>query len=364
MKTYKSIILRSILTSLIERGRGVGLLLLLAVPFMTACNDEWKDEQYAHYISFKAPLNDNGVTSVYIPYTRHNDDGTPISGIGKSYYELPVLLSGTTTSDHDITVKIGHSDTLGNLNFERFGNPTYREDITDLYYKDMSAYATYPSAVQIKSGEDKVLMKVDFDFTKDGGIDMVEKWVLPLEIKKDAGYEPHPRKNYAKAMLRVYPYNDYSGNYSATTLTIANVDSPNDAIGMETARGYVVDENTIFFFAGNIDETRTDRRAYKVFFKFIPDETGEKGLVQIYSDNVANNHFVNNRQAEFHIYDQMDDVQPFLKHHYVIVEGINYNYTDYTSKEDSPMEYTVRGILTLERQINTQIPNEDQAIQW
>ena len=101
MKTYKSIILRSILTSLIERGRGVWLLLLLAVPFMTACNDEWKDEQYAHYISFKAPLNDNGVTSVYIPYTRHNDDGTPISGIGKSYYELPVLLSGTTTSDHE-----------------------------------------------------------------------------------------------------------------------------------------------------------------------------------------------------------------------------------------------------------------------
>ena len=25
---------------------------------------------------------------------------------------------------------------------------------------------------------------------------------------------------------------------------------------------------------------------------------------------------------------------------------------------------TVKGILTLERQLNTQIPNEDQAIQW
>ena len=63
-------------------------------------------------------------------------------------------------------------------------------------------------------------------------------------------------------------------------------------------------------------------------------------------------------------YEQIDDVQPYLLHHYVIISGIEYDYTDYTSVATYPMGYTVKGILTLERQLNTQIPNEDQAIQW
>ena len=216
----------------------------------------------------------------------------------------------------------------------------------------------------IPRGENKALLRVNFDFTKDGGIDMVEKWVLPLEIQKDESYQPHPRKNYAKAMLRVYPYNDYSGNYSATTLVVANKGDETNATGMETARGYVVDESTVFFYAGTVDETRTDRRKYKVFFKFIPsDASGEKGSVQITSDNAANNGFVNNGTASFRIYEQMDEVQPFLKHRYVIISGIDYEYID-EPVAGVRMPYVVRGILTLERQLNIQIPNEDQAIQW
>ena len=342
----------------------VGLLLLLTIPFFTSCNDEWKDEQYAHYISFKAPLNDNGVTAVYVPFTRHNDDGTPVSGLGKSYYELPVLVSGTTSNDRDIDVKIGISDTLNQLNIERFGNPTYRADITDLYYKNMQNYASFSPNILIPKGEDKALLRVNFDFN---GIDMVEKWVLPLEILRDPNYEPNPRKNYAKAMLRVYPYNDYSGNYSATTLTVSNKGDDANATGMETARGYVVDEQTIFFYAGTIDEMRSDRRKYKVFFQFIPDNPGdkanEKGRVIITSDNAANNGFVCNGNAAYRVYEQMDEVQPFLKHRYVIISGIDYEYTD-EPVAGVQMDYVVRGILTLERQINIQIPNEDQAIQW
>ena len=38
--------------------------LIGVLTLMTSCNDEWKDEQYTHYVSFKAQLNDNGVTSV------------------------------------------------------------------------------------------------------------------------------------------------------------------------------------------------------------------------------------------------------------------------------------------------------------
>ncbi len=351
-----------ILPSLIGRGWGVGLL-LLAIPFFTSCNDEWKDEQYEKYISFKAPLNDNGVTAVYVPYSRHNDDGSLMYGEeGKSSYDLPVIVAGTTTNGRDLQVVVGHSDTLDVLNYERFGSPTYRPDITDLYYKDMSTFADYPSTVSIKSGEDVGLLRINFNFKN---IDMVEKWVLPIEVKQDAAYKPHPRKNYAKAMLRVYPYNDFSGNYSATTLTVTNAADPNNATGMETARGYVVDENSVFFYMGNIDESRVDRRFYKVKFQFVPTSAdGMQGTVKLTADNSDKNLFTTRGVPQYRIYEQADEVQPYLLHHYVIISGIEYDYTDYTSVENYPMVYTVKGILTLERQLNTQIPNEDQAIQW
>ena len=350
----KSRITRYLLAGLVSCGFATTL---------TSCNDEWKDEQYEKYISFKAPLNDNGVTAVYVPYSRHNDDGSLMYGAeGKSSYDLPIIVAGTTRNSRDITVHVGHSDTLTTLNYERFGSPTYRADIVDLYYKDMSDFATYPATMLIKSGEDVGLLRINFDFN---GIDMVEKWVLPIEVQKDDAYEPHPRKNYAKAMLRVYPYNDYSGNYSATTLTLTNANAPEGATGMETSRAYVVDEQTVFFYMGNIDETRVDRRNYKVFFRFVPTSAdGLQGTVQLWSDNAANNLFTQRGTAQYRVYEQADDVQPYLIHHYVIISGIEYDYTDYTSVESYPMGYTVKGILTLERQLNTQIPNEDQAIQW
>ena len=143
-----------ILPSLARRVWGVGLL-LFAIASLTSCNDEWQDEQYEKYISFKAPLNDNGVTAVYVPYSRHNDDGSLMFGSeGKSSYDLPVIVAGTTRNGSDINVQVGHSDTLAILNYERFGSPTYRADITDLYYKDMSDYAQYPANVTVKSGDD------------------------------------------------------------------------------------------------------------------------------------------------------------------------------------------------------------------
>ena len=55
----------------INKRRLIGLLFIIChLSFsvaLTSCNDEWQDEQYEKYISFKAPLNDNGVTAVYVP---------------------------------------------------------------------------------------------------------------------------------------------------------------------------------------------------------------------------------------------------------------------------------------------------------
>ena len=366
------------------------ITILLASAFClmaltTSCNDEWTEEQYEHYVSFKSPLDDTGgVTSVYVPFTRHNDDGTEMYGRGQSSYQLPMIVSGTTTNSSNFTVKVGHdTDTLSILNYAWFQN---RED---LYYKDMSDYATYPSTVDFVAGEDVSLLDIRFDFNN---IDMVEKWVLPIQVIDDgtSPYLSHPRKHYGKALLRVFPYNDYSGNYSATTLLVAN--SPTQAglssaegSGQETARAYVVSEDEVFFYMGTIDESRTDRKNYKVYAKFIPKtntdgSTSEtEGTVEMYADN-EKNMFESPGTATYTIYDKADDVQPYLNHHYIIISNINYTFKDYTimgedyykqqlangvAEDDIfSMWYKCSGTLTLERQINTQIPNEDQAIDW
>ena len=191
---------------------------------------------------------------------------------------------------------------------------------------------------------------------------MVNKWVLPIQILDDSsyGYVSNPRKNYAKAMLRIYPYNNFSGDYSATTLTLANSADPTNAIGLEYVRAYVVDENTVFFYAGNIDETRIDREKYKIYARF---EGDTNGTVRLWSDNLDLKFSTDNR-ASFRIYEQMDKVQPYLKHRYVILNNVNYSYVDYTSVPGYEMAYTAKGTLTLERKLNTQIKNPDYAIQW
>ena len=79
--------------------KGIYTLLfsLIVLVMFSACNDEWKEEQFEHYISFKAPINSNGVTRINLSY----------SETGKTTYRLPILVSGSTKNDRDITVKIG-----------------------------------------------------------------------------------------------------------------------------------------------------------------------------------------------------------------------------------------------------------------
>lgn len=336
-----------------------GLLMLT-----TACNDEWKDEQFEHYISFKAPLNDNGVSAIYVPYTRHktNENGEQVALLGSegmSNYLLPIIVSGTTDNPSDITINISRSDTLSILNYEQYQNRT------DLYYHELpDQYVSFKPTHTIKNGENVSLYQLDFNFK---GIDMSERWVLPLEIREGNGYTAHPRKHYAKALLRVYPFNDFSGTYSATTQKMADISDPNNATGGETSRAYVVDENTVFFYAGNdIDERRTDRALYKIYAKFTPSPEDEKqGTVDFYdpTDN-ADLGFVTGGQAVYTITERMDDVLPYLMYRDVIISGIDYQFNDYTLDAAKPRQYIVQGSMTMERKINTQMSDEDMAIEW
>ena len=81
-------------------------MLASALATLTACNDEWKEEQYTQYVSFRAPLGKLGVTNVYVPYSRRNADKTFVEGSGLSSYQLPVIVSGSLQNENNITVHV------------------------------------------------------------------------------------------------------------------------------------------------------------------------------------------------------------------------------------------------------------------
>ena len=332
------------------------LSMIAVIVFCSSCNDEWKDEQYEQYISFKAPINNLGVTSIYIPY--YSDQ--------KVSYQLPVIVSGSTDNDKNITVHVGvDSDTLRILNKERF------QDREDHHYKELtSEYFSMPETVNINAGENIGLMQIDFSLQ---GIDLVSNWLLPLTIMEDEsyGYEAHPRKNYKKALLHVIPFNEYSGPYSGTALKIYSKGYENlTPIVKRTIETYVVDESTMFFYAGNVDHNRKGREDYKINLKFesLTEKQGEDGdfgnvlLSPASDDNRIN--FKLNQTASYVITEMMDAVRPYLKHRYVTISNIDYEFTDYTDVEGEEFVYIVSGTLIQERKINTQIPDQDQAIEW
>ena len=123
-------------------------------------------------------------------------------------------------------------------------------------------------------------------------------------------------------------------------------------------KSYVVDENTIFFYAGNIDEDRQDRRNYKIYASF-----DGNGGVTFSADN-PEIEFQVNKSASYTITEQMDDIRPYLLHRYLTINNIDYQFSDYTMVPNVDINYKVSGSLILERQLNTQIPDEDQQIEW
>ncbi|MDH5826008.1 DUF4973 domain-containing protein [Sphingobacterium faecium] len=322
----------------------IQLFLFLLLLVFSGCNDEWKDEQFENFVSFKAPLTNEGVSNIYVRY----------KGDQKTTFMLPLIVSGSTLNDKNMTINVAvDADTLNILNYERFQN---REDF---YYRELnSQYFSISPTVGIKSGENTTLMPIDFTLKN---IDMVDKWVLPLTILDDVsnGYKVNPRKHYRKALLRIFPFNNYSGTYSGTALRTSMEGYENETpIVKSEIRSYVVDENTIFFYAGNIDEERQDRGQYKIYATF-----NETGGVSLRADN-ANIKFKANKDASYTISEQMDAVRPYLLHRYIAINNIDYQFTDYTMVPNVDITYKVSGSLILQRRLNTEIPDEDQSIEW
>lgn len=338
------------------------LMVAAAMLLGTSCNDEWKDEQYEQYISFKAPVNSEGNTQINIRY-REN---------GVASYQLPVIVSGSTMSDRDYDVHVGVDlDTLDRMNIARFS------DRKELYYRPLDAQRySFPETVHISAGECVGLLNIDFDFSKINNqeLDLAEKWILPLSITSDSSsdYQPNMRKHYRKALLRVMPFNDFSGSYSTTAMKVYRYDDATgktigDPMVDNNRTGYVVNENAVFFYAGLMDEELVKRSVYKIKATFVPDPDDAEQmsgtvLLDAFDDRIDLK-IPDNATITYARSVVEDDILPYIEHHYVTIR-LEYLFSDITSIPNNPIRYKVTGTMLLERKINTQIPNEDQAVEW
>ncbi len=121
----------------------------------------------------------------------------------------------------------------------------------------------------IPAGDCMGILDINFKLS---GIDLVDKWVLPLTIAESptGSYEPHPRKNYKKALLRVIPFNDYSGTYSTTTMQVGFKDAFNKMTTNERT-AFVVDEHS--YSSCRLDKTKRNWNAEstRLFFTLNAD---------------------------------------------------------------------------------------------
>ena len=303
-----------------------------------SCNDEWKDEQYEKYVSFVR----SGYQNIYLNY---NTEG------GMIKYIVPVEVSGSTVNDRDVRVTIGiDPDTLQAMNLAQYFNrdDLYFRLLEPQYYTLQSMQATIPA------GEDVANFEVDF---KIGDLDLVEKYVLPLLITETSEYMPSPIKWYRRSLMRIVPFNDYSGTYSATGGTIT--EGGKYPATMNTREMRVVDQNTVFFYAGLTEEDARNRAVYKVRARFNPPtDSPDKGTITLSADDDAINFTFDPDNCYYTVEARMDELQPYLQIK-TITLFLNYTYDDITNP-GYKITYDFDGSYVLERRRNTQIPEEDQ----
>lgn len=325
----------------------------LFIAFISAiccvsCNNEWESEQYSQFVSLKAEPNSEGVTFAYMRYNPQ----------GKVTYNLPVVISGSTPNSQNRTVHIGLDlDTLAVLNRERFGHQQA------LYFKVPAPnYYTFPETIEIPAGQSTALVPVEFTL---GDLDQSDKWVLPLTVLDDPSYnyKANPRKSYKKALLRINPYNDYSGTYSGTLLKVILEGDVNNPLYLGEYRTYVADDKTIFLYAGSKNIDSEDRKQYKIFIQFTDEKVDLlNNKLKIYTDN-PNIKLNVVGQPSYSKTEAMDAALPYLKHVYITL-NLQYNFVDYTSVPGTVINYTVTGSMSMQRDLNTLIPDLDQQIQW
>jgi len=320
------------------RKKYVFMLGFIASLFLCSCNEEWTTEQYENNVSFV----NNNMVNVYIKYS---------STGGVINYNIPVILSGSTENKSTFDVSIAlDPDTMPNLNFDRF---RFRDD---LYFTQLdSAFYEFPSmTTTIKAGSNIGYVNMNFKLS---GIDMINKYILPLNVVSSTKYGPNPHKHYRKTLMRIIPFNDFSGVYSALPGKIfdRNVsESLQVGLVVSTREARVVDENTIFFFAGVTEEQAFDRAKYKIKAQFNADST-----VTLTAEDPSIK-FIQ-KSGSYNIQKRMDDVLPYNEISDLTL-SMEYQYDDITNPK-FPLKYRFKGDMILEKVKNITIPEEDQQIQ-
>ncbi|MGE9313326.1 DUF4973 domain-containing protein [Niabella sp. CJ426] len=315
-----------------------------------ACNDEWKEELYTQMVSFKARLGSEGVSEVYLRYNKN----------GEGIYNLPVIVSGSTSNHQDLYVKIEvDPDTLNIFNKEKY------QHRTDLYFKQLPEqfYQLPSSTCFIPKGSHTENYPVKFKFDN---LDLVERYVLPLTIKDDPSYISNTRKGWRKALLYVRPFNDFSGNYSATSMNVYLDGQTTFPLVSSTRTAWVVDERSVFFYAGVFEEKSEARGEYKVVMDFsdpVTQADGTKtGTLNVYAPSSAIN-FELTAPATYQIREVADPTKKYLVTRYCTV-NLKYKYDDISTVPGKKVRYRADGSMTMARLTNTLIPDEDQAIEW
>ena len=97
------------------KKKNISLLLVTLLVMLSSCSEFYSDEQYEHYVSFKAPT--STVSRIRLKYRK----GQP------SPYRLPLIVAGSTMNNKDIDVHVGiDNDTLDIYNYEHYYE---REDL-------------------------------------------------------------------------------------------------------------------------------------------------------------------------------------------------------------------------------------------
>jgi len=233
-----------------------------------------------------------------------------------------------------------------------------REDLYFLQLKEQ--YYNFPNGmtVVIPAGKNVGHLNIDFRI---GDLDLVEKYILPLKISSTSEYIPSPRKHYKKTLMRIIPFNYFSGTYSAGAAAITAEGNP-EQTSMATREMRYVSDSTVFFYAGLCEEDARDRANYKVRAHFNSDNT-----ISFSADNpnieltpileeMDKGELI--KRCVWTIEEEMDVLQPYLLIRTMTMD-IKYSYLD-ISNPNYKVKYTVNGFYTLERRRNTQIPEEDQ----
>ena len=318
------------------------LITLTVVLAFSSCNDEWQDEQYKKYISFVR----SGYTETYL--NTNTADGVV-------HYKIPVVVSGSTKNDRNITVTVSlDPDTLVEYNKANFYTRT------DLFYRQLDEqYFSFPKGMSVVIPAGKEVGTLDIDF-RVRDLDLVEKYILPLKITSTSEYEVSPLQHYKKTLMRIIPFNYFSGTYSAGAAAIT-VEGISDQTTVENREMRYVNDSTVFFYAGLCDENARDRSLYKVRAKFNADST-----ITLTADNpnieltpvleeIDKGKTV--KRCVWTLNEEMDALQPYLL---IRTITMNIKYTYLVVTPNYTVKYTVNGYYTLERRRNTQIPEEDQ----